>query len=222
MPVRLARTISALLATTIALGIYLVAAIPVVACSCIGPQPMSAYAGDSNQVIFAGFVQAPDGRGVPVRVSHWFQGPEASASVWLARDGFEGNGASCGTALPPAGTQWIFVAYRTDGRELGVNLCTPHAAASAAEGQAMFRDAVATFGQGVVIDPEPSPATPAEPSPATPASTGHSALSAVTGDSALPMPVLIGALGIAFLGIVAGWAFIARRRRDPADMGRGG
>ena len=215
MPARLARTMSALLAAVIALGIYLVAAIPVVACSCMGPQPMSAYAGDSDQVIFAGFVQVPDGRGVPVQVSHWFQGAEASAVVWLASDGFEADGASCGTALPPAGTQWIFVAYRTDGRELGVNLCTPHAAASAAEGQAMFRDAVATFGQGVVVDPEPSPARPAVTggSPATPA---------VTGDLALPMPVVIVGLGIAFLGLVAGSVFIARRRRDPADTGRDG
>jgi len=190
---------SILLSAIVAVGFLLGTAIPAAACSCVGPQPMSAYAGDPDQVVFSGIVQPPDDRGVPVRVTHWFQGPDVNALVWLDRDGFSANGPSCGTVLPPAGTEWIFVAYRTDGRELGVNLCTPHAPASAAAGQAMFADAIATFGEGVVLDPTTT-TTPA-------ASDG----------SSLPVPLLI-ALATFVAGLAAAVALIlGRGRRDQAQ-----
>ena len=51
------------------------------------------------------------------------------------------GGASCETPLPPAGTEWIFVASRFEG-ELAVNLCTPHAAVGSDAGTAMLADAV--------------------------------------------------------------------------------
>lgn len=198
---RVARTASVLLSAIVAASIYLGAAIPAAACSCVEPQPMAAYAGDADQVVFTGIVQPPDAQGVPVRVTRWFKGPDTSAIVWLDGQGFTGDGASCGTALPPAGTEWIFVAYRTDGRGLGVNLCTPHAPASAAAGQTMFTDAVATFGDGVVMDPAPDPPT------TTPA--GSDSLP-------LPLPLLI-APGIAVL-LIAGLALLlGRRRRDRVD-----
>ena len=153
---RLTRPLTALLGSLFALGFLLATAIPVAACDCQGPQPMSAYAGDPSQVVFTGVVMPTDARGVPVQVTHWFQGIEPAAIVWLDAGGFGGDGASCGTALPPASAEWIFVAWRSeDAAELSVNLCTPHAAASDPTGQAMYKDAVATFGEGI---------TPADPS----------------------------------------------------------
>ena len=153
-------------------------------------------------MIFTGTVGVPDARGVPVRVTRWFQSPATPRIVWLEANGFGGDGASCGTALPPAGSEWIFVAYRTDRAELGVNLCTPHASAAAAEGQAMFADAVATFGQGRVMDPEPDP-------PGAQTSEGLP----------LPLPLLVVvALGAGVL--IGGFAlvvrFASRRRSDQA------
>ena len=194
---------TAVFAAVLAVGALLGAAIPAVACSCIAPQPMAVYAGDADQVVFTGIVQLPDARGVPVRVTRWFQGPDTSAIVWLDSQGFTGDGASCGTALPPAGTEWIFVAYRTDGRELGVNICTPHAPASAAAGQAMFSDAVATFGEGIAVDPARDPPT------TTPTATDG---------LPLPFPLLL-ASGIGVLGFIAGLArLLGRHRRDRADQ----
>lgn len=144
----LPRATAALSSAMLALGILVATAVPAVACSCVESQPMAAYAGDANQVIFTGVVQPPDGRDVPVRVTRWFQGPDRNAFVRLAGR-FGEDGASCGTPLPLAGTEWIFVAYRSEeGPELGVNLCTPHASANTAQGRAMFADAVATFGEG--------------------------------------------------------------------------
>lgn len=201
MPTSVSRVVAPILALALAVGILIATAVPAVACSCIGPQPMAAYAGDANQAIFTGVVGAPDDRGVPVRVTRWFQGPSRDAVVWLDADGFGLDGASCRTALPPAGTEWIFVAYRTEGGGLGVNLCTPHGAATDAAGQEMFADAVATFGQGIVTDPTPEP-PPTTTSPST--------------DDAPPVaaPLLI-ALGlalIAVIGVVSGLALATRRR----------
>jgi hypothetical protein len=161
MTTRIARPVTALLSTLFALGFLLASAIPVAACSCIGPQPMSAYAGDPSQVVFTGVVQPPDSRGVPVQVTHWFQGNDPAAIVWLDRAGFGGDGASCGTAMPPVGAEWIFVSYKSESGDLGVSLCTPHAAASDPTGQAMYKDAVATFGEGITVA-DPAGSGPAE------------------------------------------------------------
>ncbi len=171
------RLMAFLAAVALAAGILVATAVPAVACSCVEPQPMAAYAGDADSIIFTGIVQPPDAGGVPVRVTRWFQGPDRSAFVRLAGAGFGADGASCGTPLPAAGTEWIFVAYRSpDGPELGVNLCTPHASAASAEGRAMFVDAIGTFGEGFVVDPVPSPPTTPVTTPAglvgTPR-TGH-------------------------------------------------
>jgi hypothetical protein len=185
---------------------------------------MATYAGKAEHVIFTGVVQAPDGRGVPVRVTRWFQGPGRDPIVWLGTGGFGGDGASCGTVLPTAGTEWIFVAFRGDTQELGVNLCTPHAAASDAAGQAMFTDAVATFGQGVIMDPtlEPAPTTPAAPTVgpaagpvATPVASPATS-PAASGGLSLPIP-LLGAAVVGAVALAAGPALlVGRGRRDPA------
>lgn len=196
-----ARTLA--VASALAGGILIATAVPAVACSCVEAQPMASYAGDAAHAVFTGVVQVPDGRGVPVRVTRWFQGPSRDAIVWLDADGFGLDGASCRTALPPAGTEWIFVAYRTEAGGLGVHLCTPHAAASDAAGQAMFADAVATFGQGLI--PGPAPGSPST----TP----------TTGESPIPLPVLVGAGSAALvaLALIAGLAFVAVRDAKGRD-----
>ena len=196
----LTRSLAALSGTLFALGFLLATAVPVAACDCQGPQPMSAYAGDPSQVVFTGVVMPPDERGVPVQVTHWFQGSDPTAVAWLDAAGFGGDGASCGTAMPPAGAEWIFVAWRAeDAAALSVNLCTPHAAASDPTGQAMYEDAVATFGEGITPS---DPSGSAEPSP----SGGSS-----------QMPLAVG--GAVFVTVVAATAFVLvrRLRRDPGE-----
>ncbi len=193
---------SMLFAVALAVGALLGTAIPAAACSCIGPQPMSAYAGDPDQVVFTGVVQLPDARGVPVAVTNWFQGPEAAPTVWLAGEGFGDEGSLCGATLPPAGTEWIFVAYRTEGSELSVNLCSPHASASSVDGQAMFADAVATFGQGQTVNAEPSPPPSAPSTPEAP----------IPSNAALPLAALAGLAVVALL-LIGAVALMARRRR---------
>jgi hypothetical protein len=213
------------LAAVLAVGILVATAVPAVACSCMAPEPMAAYADKAEHVIFTGVVQAPDGRGVPVRVTRWFQGPGRDPIVWLDANGFGADGASCGTPLPTAGTEWIFVAYRGDTQELGVNLCTPHAAASDAAGQAMFTDAVATFGQGVIMDPtlEPAPTTPyagptAGPAAGPAATPVASPATSPTASGGLSLPIpLLGAAVVGVLALAAGLALlVGRSRRDPA------
>jgi hypothetical protein len=204
MPHRLALPITALVATFVAVGYLLATAIPAMACSCVGPQPMAAYAGSPDQVVFTGIVQAPDGRGVPVAVTHWFQGDDAAPIVWLDRAGFGGDGGMCGTSLPPAGAEWIFVAWGSEGSELSVNLCTPHAAASDPAGQAMYQDAVATFGEGIV------PGGEAGGDPSSSTSPGRD-----TADA--PALLLVG--GAVVLLLMAGGAAVvlARGRRAEDD-----
>jgi hypothetical protein len=186
----LARPFSALISAVFAVGFLFATAIPAAACSCMAPQPMSAYAGDPSQVVFTGVVQPPDARGVPVQVTHWFQGSDPAAIVWLDRSGFGADGASCGTAMPPAGAEWIFVSWRAEGSDLGVNLCTPHAPASDPTGQLMYNDAVATFGEGI---------TPVDPGATVPTGSGETPLLPVAAGGAVVIAGLIGLVAVVFI-----------------------
>jgi hypothetical protein len=166
---------------------------------------MAAYAGSPDQVVFTGVVMAPDGRGVPVAVTHWFQGADVAPVVWLDDSDFGGDGVwnSCGAVLPPAGAEWIFVAWKSEeSSELSVNLCTPHAAASDPTGQAMFKDAVATFGEGIVPGGDPSSTAP-------------------PGDGTADVPIALLAGGaVALVLVVGGVAIVlARGRRAEDDLG---
>jgi hypothetical protein len=196
MPHRRARILPILFGAVLAISISLGYAAPAAACSCVAPQPMAAYRGDPNQTIFTGIVQRPDAKGVPVSVTRWFQGLAPAAIVWLDVSGFGADGASCGTPLPPAGSEWIFVAYRTETGGLGVNLCTPHAPASAAEGQAIFADAVATFGEGIV--------TPATEPPGT---------TSVTPAGSVGLPLSLPVLVAGGIAVLAGLALLLARGR---------
>jgi hypothetical protein len=192
----------AILGLALALGLGLQVAIvpPVGACSCMAPQPMAAYAGDGSSVIFTGVVEPRDARGFPVTVTRWFQGGGVLESrIWLDPAGFGGDGASCGLEPLPAGGEWIFVAYRAeDQRDLGLNLCSPHASAGDPNGEAMLADAVRTFGGPVVPSADPPP------------STGAPAASA-PGLGEVLVPVAIGL--VAFAGVALGLVLVLGRRR---------
>jgi len=176
-------------------AVWLSAAGPTFACSCMAPQPMAAYDTAQNAV-FAGTVGPPDARGVPVRVTTWYHGPGAAAVVYLAKASF-GDGAACGTTPPAAGTSWIWVSWLPDGeRDLQTSLCDPSARLDSPEGAAMVADAAATFG-GV-----PPPGAAAEPPTTAPGPS-------VPPEAAAAVLVGTVVLGIALFGAVA---VLARRR----------
>jgi hypothetical protein len=177
---------------------YLAMTLPVAACSCMGPEPMAAYVGSPERAIFSGTVQAPEPVGTPVVVTRWFQGEGAAGIVWIKGEWGQ-DGASCGTPLPPAGTEWIFVASRFEG-ELAVNLCTPHAAVGSDAGAAMLADAIATFGDGGGAPPGESP-PPAAPE------------QGADGAAVDPMPIVLTVGLVAVAGLVAGALLVVRGRR---------
>jgi hypothetical protein len=193
----LSRVVAAFTSFAFVLVAYLAMAPPVAACSCMMAEPMSAYVGSPERIIFSGTVQAPEPNGTPVLVTRWFQGEGAAGIVRIQGEWGQG-GASCETPLPPAGTEWIFVASRFEG-ELAVNLCTPHAAVGSDAGAAMLADAIATFDDGGGAPPgeSPPPAVPSEP---------------VAGAGIPPAALAVAAVGIA--GLLAGALLVLRNRRS--------
>jgi hypothetical protein len=191
---RLIATVSSFVLVLVA---YLALALPVAACDCMALEPMSAYAGSPERVIFSGTVQTPEPNGTPVLVTRWFQG-EGAAGIVHVQGEWGPGGAACETPLPPAGTEWIFVASRFEG-EVVVNLCTPHAAVGSDAGAAMLADAIATFGDDGGARPGESPP------PAAPARQG-----AVSDQ---PPFVLIVA-SVAIVGLIAGGLLVVRSRRS--------
>lgn len=203
----LSRVAAAVTSFVLVLVVYLAMALPVAACSCMMAEPMAAYVGSPERVIFSGTVQTPEANGTPVVVTRWFQGEGAAGIVHVQGEWGQG-GASCETPLPPAGTEWIFVASRFEG-ELAVNLCTPHAAVASDAGTAMLADAVATFGDGGGAPPGESPPAAAPGEPAV-AGAGDA-----TADS-LPIVPVLGS--VAIVGLIAGGLLVirSRRREGPA------
>ena len=80
---RAARVAILLVASSLTAALWLTAARPAFACSCVAPQPMAAYAKADNAV-FAGTAGPSEARGVPVRVRTWFSGPGPAPIVYLA------------------------------------------------------------------------------------------------------------------------------------------
>ena len=190
------RFIATISSFVLVLVAYLALALPVAACDCMALEPMSAYVGSPERVIFSGTVQAPEPNGTPVLVTRWFQGEGADGIVRIQGEWGQG-GASCETPLPPAGTEWIFVASRFEG-ELAVNLCTPHAAVGSDAGTAMLADAIATFGDG-------GGAPPGEPA-APPQGAG--------GPATDPLPTALILGSVAVVGLIAGALLVVRSRRS--------
>ena len=187
-----------LVAGLLAIGPSLVLPGRIVACSCMGPQPLEVYAADGS-VIFAGRVDGRDARGVRVAVSRWFAGEGAAPVAWISGD--FGNGASCGVGSEPVvGSQWIWVAWRPeDGGDPSISICAPTAELTSQEGQQLLAEAQRTFGPGTVEPTGPSPADPLEPS----ATAGPDPAVVIAGAGVLAAGLLV----------LAGAALIARRRR---------
>jgi hypothetical protein len=197
-PAPLRRLLAGVTSLAFVLVGYLAMALPVAACDCMAMEPMAAYAGSPDRVIFTGTVQMPEPAGTPVVVTRWFQGDGAAGIVRIQGEWGQG-GASCETPMPPAGTEWIFVASPFEG-ELAVNLCTPHAAVGSDAGAAMLADAIMTFGDGGGAPPGESPP------PAAPAvGAGGAAVD--------PMPIVLTVGIVALAGLVAGTLLVVRGRR---------
>lgn len=197
---RVSRLVAAILvAALLAIVPQLALPKPAVACSCVGPQPLAQYANDGS-VILSGRVVGKDAMGVQVAVDRWFSGLGATRAVWITGDFTAGM---CGVGSePPAGSQWIWVAWRPEG-ELGlsISMCTPTGDLATPEGQALLAEAEATFGDVGVTLPGSgvAPGTPEAP--------------AASFDP-LPVAVAGGVVGAAIL-VLAGTAFVARRRSEP-------
>ena len=197
-PASLRRLLAGVSSLAFVLVGYLAMALPVAACDCMAMEPMAAYAGSPDRVIFTGTVQMPEPAGTPVVVTRWFQGDGAAGIVRIQGEWGQG-GASCETPMPPAGTEWIFVASPFEG-ELAVNLCTPHAAVGSDAGAAMLADAITTFGDGGGAPPGESP-----PPVAPAVGAGGAAVD--------PMPIVLTVGLVAVAGLVAGALLVARARR---------
>jgi len=170
------------------------------ACSCAMPGPMAEVRGDPEIAVFSGVIDPQDARGYPVTITRWYQGGGiVEPRIWFTAGSFSGEGASCGVAPLPIATEWIFVAYRTEGM-YGTGLCSPHAALATADGQAMLADAIQTFGAGVPSSPDPG----SDPSPPA-------------GPTTIPGFVGPFALAIFGLGVVIGVVGVLRRTRTRTD-----
>jgi hypothetical protein len=220
---------SLLLAVGLLLGFGTAVPQIVHACSCVGPQPLEAYAGEEN-VIFAGQVVAEPQPGVRYAVENWFSGTEPAELIRVAGD-WE-NGGMCGLGLVPAeGSRWVGVAWRPPSdnplgeleanENLTVSICQPFLDLDSPEGQELFAEAVATFGEGTV-DPPPDPASPESPvpgttpapqAPTTPAPTPAATPEAPGGPNAetVSMIAVGGVIAVGAL-VLVGVALLGRRR----------
>lgn len=190
------------------------------ACSCAGPQPMPAYAGDPRILIFSGTIAPGDGPGVTVLVERWFQGG-VDPVVLLDPRRFGVQSSACQIARPAAGSRWIFVAWvATVGDLPSVGLCSPHALLDTPEGRAMLADATATFGgsppavsarpTGSIGPVSPSPVSPARST--APASAAPSPVTDAPDVLASVAPLLA---ATAMAGLVLLGSLVLRARRRP-------
>ncbi len=128
----------------LSMALWLTAAAPTFACSCVQPEPMAAY-GTADNAIFAGTAGPSDARGVPVHVATWFHGRDAAPIVYLSAQSFS-DSASCGTSVPPVGSAWIWVAFLPEGGgDPMTGLCSPHGQLGTPDGDALLKDATATY-----------------------------------------------------------------------------
>jgi hypothetical protein len=162
---------------------------------------MEDAAANPAAAVFTGIAGPREPVGVQIRVTRWFHGPLTGSVVTLDGQGFnDPDGASCGTEAPPVGTEWIFISSR-DGRGLyGVSLCTVHAPLSTDVGAELLADAMLTFGDEVVVEPEAP--TGGDPS----------------GDATVEPALVLGLVGAAGVLVLLG-AFWFRSRRTTDEPG---
>lgn len=171
----------------------------VAACSC-AMITMEDARNEPEAVVFSGIVDPRDQRGYPITVTRWFKGGGLiEPRAWLHPAGFSltGGGADCSVPPLPVGTEWMFIAYKTEDL-YSVGLCSPHAAVATAAGQAMLAEAVRVFGGG---EGPPATAPPALPSPATPNPTATPAAPVSVVETLGPIAIIVFIAGI-LLGVV--------------------
>lgn len=170
------------------------------ACSCaMQDDPVGAAAADPASAIFTGIVQPPTDVATTVLLTRWFKGNPGGPAVGLDNRGFEDPfGGMCGTARPPAGSEWIFVAGINERGLFDVSLCTPHASLAEPTGQEMLEHAIDLLGPGTVTPPGAT-AVPGDPAP--------------DGGPGPEAVALLVAASIAGLGLAAGAAALFWRRR---------
>lgn len=177
----------------------------VAACSCMGPQPMIAYAEDPSIAIFTGVPAPMEPAGQPAVVTRWFKGGGIlEPRVVFDPSGFgEDGGASCMIPPLPVGGEYIFVAYRIEGQEtLGLGLCSPHAPVADDAGAEMLKEAMAAYAAVTPTSASDPPATP-ENEPAS------------TVETAGPIVIVLGAVALA--GILFGAVLVLGRRRGSPE-----
>lgn len=209
------RTFVALLALTLILLVRPVAVAPAMACSCaMFDNPMAGAAKEPREAVFSGVVGVPTPEGVPVGLTRWFKGSPPAAVVLLDSRGFEDpNGGMCGTNRPPAGSEWIFIAWLNERARFDVNLCSVHADLATPEGQTLLKEAASVFGpsQPLPVATAPPAVATAPVAGATPAPVG-----AATDAPTIPggLVLMLGGAGLLVL-LAGGLAAYARRR--PSD-----
>jgi hypothetical protein len=174
-------------------------ALPAFACSCMPAQPIEAYKGDSNHMIFTGTVMAATKAGVDVAVEQWFQGPNL-ASVTFGPDGFGDQSAACQDPLPRVGSRWLWIAFVGENGQPGSNSCTPKWTLDSPEGDTAVADATRAFGVTTPATPPPT-----DPPPAAP-------VQPATADSPIMPAAIAGGVALAAVVLFGAVALIARRR----------
>jgi hypothetical protein len=187
----------ALLATVLSVG-FLAAPPCTVACSCMPPEPLAAYARDDGAAIFVGRAGAQVGDAVAFEIERWYWGAGAAPVVAVV----PGDGAMCGLSVKP-GDHMLLVASRGEDGRFTPSNCLPFGVIGTPEGTRLLAEANATFGGGTPPGPTVVPTEPplAEPAPMP------------AGGPANLLPVLL--MGGAILGfgaLVAGLVVAARRR----------
>lgn len=166
------------------------------ACSCVPPQALAAYRDEPTAVIVVGTISMLGAQGIVFEVERVFKGPIPSQTLRIEG----GDPAMCGVTL--TGGARVFMVASLDAGVVRPSSCRPFVALPSEEGDALIKEAEATYGG---VGPAPGSVTPTDiPSPGP------------TGTAALALPAIL----LALLALVAGlfgfvW-LVARRGRRPA------
>lgn len=213
------RTVVALIALSLVLVVRPIDIPTAAACSCaMLDDPMAEALKEPRTAVFTGLVGMPTPEGVPVAVSRWFKASPPGPVVLLDSRSFEDPmGGSCGTNRPPAGSEWIFIAWLNERARFDVNMCSTHADLASPEGQALLKDAVAAFGEAPPVPDVTEP--PAEPvatvSPAGPGDPADPADPVAPPEPSVPAGVLLMAGGAGLLLLLGVAAVLVGRRGRP-------